>query len=79
MAKYYIKSGTLELIFSTELEPYDACRRVIHECNADDGDVCGKLFVDSKRRKSGALLEEVFLYYHFLIPLFTFTIHVLKF
>jgi len=28
MAKYYIKSGTLELIFSTELEPYDACRRV---------------------------------------------------
>ena len=54
----------------------DAAR---NECNADDGDVCGELFVDSKRRKSGALLEEVFLYYHFLIPLFTFTIHVLKF
>ena len=36
MAKYYIKSGTLELIFSTDKEPYDACRRVIHECNSDD-------------------------------------------
>ncbi|XP_071791435.1 uncharacterized protein [Asterias amurensis] len=33
----------------------DAAR---NECNADDGDVCGELFVDSKRRKSGALLEE---------------------
>ena len=36
MAKYYIKSGTLEIIFSTEMEPYDACRRVIHECNSND-------------------------------------------
>ena len=36
MAKYYIKTGTLEVIFSTELEPYDACRRVIHECTPDD-------------------------------------------
>ena len=36
MAKYYIKSGTLEIIFSTELGPYDACRRVIHECNSND-------------------------------------------
>jgi hypothetical protein len=36
MAKYYIKSGTLELIFSTILEPYDACRCVIHECNSND-------------------------------------------
>ena len=36
MAKYYIKSGTLEIIFSTDKEPYDACRRVIHECNSND-------------------------------------------
>ena len=36
MAKYYIKSGTLEIIFSTDNEPYDACRRVIHECNSND-------------------------------------------
>ena len=36
MAKYYIKTGTLELIFSTEKEPYEACRRVIHEFNSND-------------------------------------------
>ena len=36
MAKYYIKTGTLEIIFSTDKEPYDACRRVIHECNSND-------------------------------------------
>ena len=36
MAKYYIKTGTLELIFSTDKEPYDACRRVIHEFNSND-------------------------------------------
>ena len=36
MPKYYIKSGTLEIIFSTDKEPYDACRRVIHECNSND-------------------------------------------
>ena len=28
-----------------------------NECNADDGDICGEPFVDSGRRKSGALLE----------------------
>ena len=36
MAKYYINSGTLQLIFSTGKEPYDACRTAIHECNAND-------------------------------------------
>ena len=36
MAKYYINSGTLQLIFSTDKEPYDACRTAIHECNSDD-------------------------------------------
>ncbi len=36
MPKYYIKSGTLEIIFSTDKESFDACRRVIHECNAND-------------------------------------------
>ena len=36
MAKYYIKTGTLELIFSTDKEPYDACRTGIHECNSND-------------------------------------------
>ena len=36
MAKYYIKTGTLEIIFSTDKEPYDACRLVIHECNSND-------------------------------------------
>ena len=36
MAKYYIKTGTLEIIFSTEQEPYDACRTAIHECNSND-------------------------------------------
>ena len=36
MAKYYIKTGTLEIIFSTDKEPYDACRRVIHEFNSND-------------------------------------------
>ena len=36
MPKYYIKSGTLQIIFSTPLEAYDACRCVIHECNTND-------------------------------------------
>ena len=36
MAKYYIKTGTLEIIFSTDKEPYDACRTAIHECNSND-------------------------------------------
>ena len=36
MPKYYIKTGTLEIIFSTDKEPYDACRTAIHECNSND-------------------------------------------
>ena len=36
MAKYYIKSGTLEIIFSTRKNHYNACRTAIHECNAND-------------------------------------------
>ena len=36
MAKYYIKSGTLEIIFSTRKNHYNACRIAIHECNAND-------------------------------------------
>ena len=36
MAKYYIKTGTLQIIFSTDKEPYDACRTAIHECNSND-------------------------------------------
>ena len=36
MAKYYIKSGTLEIIFSTKKRDYDACRTAIHECNSND-------------------------------------------
>tara|TARA_Y100000768_G_scaffold174332_1_gene130544 strand:+ start:448 stop:684 length:237 start_codon:yes stop_codon:yes gene_type:complete len=36
MAKYYIKTGTLEIIFSTDKEPYDACRTAIRECNSND-------------------------------------------
>jgi hypothetical protein len=36
MSKYYVKSGTLELIFSTNKKPRDACRRVIWECNEHD-------------------------------------------
>lgn len=31
MAKYYIKSNTFEVIFSTNQNAYNACRRVIHE------------------------------------------------
>jgi hypothetical protein len=31
MAKYYIKSNTFEVIFSTDKNAYNACRRVIHE------------------------------------------------
>ena len=47
MAKYYIKTGTLEIIFSTEQEPYDACRTVIHECNAND-EVDEYMYVDER-------------------------------
>ena len=36
MAKYYIKCGTLEIIFSTRKNEYNACRIAIHECNAND-------------------------------------------
>ena len=36
MAKYYISTGTLQIIFSTDKEPYDACRTAIHECNSND-------------------------------------------
>jgi len=36
MAKYYIKSGTLEIIFSTRKNQYNACRTAIHECNSND-------------------------------------------
>ena len=35
MPKYYIKTGTLEIIFSTDKE-LDACRSAIHECTAND-------------------------------------------
>ena len=47
MAKYYIKTGTLEVIFSTKMEPYDACRRVIHECTPDD-EVDEYMYVDER-------------------------------
>ena len=36
MSKYYISTGTLELIYSTDQDPYDACRTVIHEMNQYD-------------------------------------------
>lgn len=36
MSKYYISTGTLQLIYSTNQEPYDACRTVIHEINKHD-------------------------------------------
>tara|TARA_Y100000389_G_scaffold203428_1_gene251833 strand:- start:416 stop:643 length:228 start_codon:yes stop_codon:yes gene_type:complete len=36
MSKYYISTGTLELIYSTDKEAYDACRTVIHEMNKYD-------------------------------------------
>jgi|TARA_A100001201_G_C3944051_1_gene157491 hypothetical protein len=35
MAKFYIKSGDFETIFSTEKEPYDVCRLAIHEFIGD--------------------------------------------
>lgn len=31
MAKFYIKSDSFEVIFSTNQNAYNACRRVIHE------------------------------------------------
>ena len=36
MPKYYFNCGTLQLIFSTSKEPYDACRTIIHEINEND-------------------------------------------
>ena len=36
MAKYYVKSGTLELIYSTNKNQRDAARRVLWECNEYD-------------------------------------------
>ena len=47
MAKYYIKTGTLEIIFSTDKEPYDACRTAIHECNSND-EVDEYMYVDER-------------------------------
>ena len=36
MAKSYFNSGTLQIIFSTSKEPYEACRTIIHEINEND-------------------------------------------
>lgn len=36
MPKYYFNCGTLQLIYSTSKEPYEACRTVIHETNEHD-------------------------------------------
>ena len=47
MAKFYISTGTLQIIFSTGKSPYDACRTVIHECNAND-EVDEYMYVDER-------------------------------
>ena len=47
MAKYYIKSGTLEIIFSTRKNQYNACRTAIHECNAND-EVDEYMYIDER-------------------------------
>jgi hypothetical protein len=36
MPKYYVKCGTLELIYSTGKTPRDACRTVLWETNEHD-------------------------------------------
>ena len=36
MSKYYVKSGSLELVYSTSLNAFDAARRVLWECNEND-------------------------------------------
>ena len=36
MAKFYIKSDSFEVIFSTNQNAYNACRRVIHEILPND-------------------------------------------
>ena len=34
--KFYIQSGTLAIIYSTNKNQWDACRQAIHECNEHD-------------------------------------------
>ena len=36
MAKYYVKSGSLEMIYSTNKNQRDAARSVLWECNEYD-------------------------------------------
>ena len=36
MSKYYISTGTLQLIYSTKQSPYNACRTAIHQINEHD-------------------------------------------
>ncbi len=36
MAKYYISSGTLELIYSTNKNQLDACKTILWEANEHD-------------------------------------------
>ena len=36
MSKFYIQSGTLALIYSTNQKEYEACSTVIHEINEHD-------------------------------------------
>ena len=36
MSKYYVKSGSLELVYSTRLSAFDAARMVLWECNEND-------------------------------------------
>lgn len=36
MAKYYISSGSLQLIYSTDKNERDACKTVLWECNEHD-------------------------------------------
>lgn len=36
MPKYYISTGTLELIWSTDIKPYEAACGAIHEMTEDD-------------------------------------------
>ena len=47
MSKFYVKTGTLEVIFSTNQNAYDACRTVIHECTAND-EVDEFMYVDER-------------------------------
>ena len=36
MSKYYLKCGTVEIIFSTEQTPFEAAGRCLWESNKDD-------------------------------------------